>query len=138
MSDDALIYCVKGLSAVFIFGGDIKRADDPSELGGLGYRSLRGVEADKTGPMPSHERVLAGAALHRINPKLVLIPSGGESNLPGAPKNAPRIAKVMAADFGPRVYRQRRSLKRMSHSILRNNLSIARPSLASVVGISGK
>jgi uncharacterized SAM-binding protein YcdF (DUF218 family) len=99
MSDEALTCCVKGLSAVFIFGGDIKRADDSSGLGGLGYRSLRGLEGDKIGPMPSYERVLAGAALYRINPKLVLITSGGKSNLRGAPKDAPRIAKVMAAEL---------------------------------------
>jgi hypothetical protein len=73
MPDTALTNCVRGLSAVFIFGGDIKPADDPNHLGGLGYRSLHDLEGDKTGAMPSYVRVLAGAALYRINPKLVLI-----------------------------------------------------------------
>jgi hypothetical protein len=99
MPDEALTNCVKGLSAVFIFGGDIKRAENPNHLGGLGYRSLRDLEGDKTGPMPSYVRVLAAAALYRINPKLVLIPSAGKSNLPGVPENAPSIAKVMAAEL---------------------------------------
>jgi hypothetical protein len=99
MSDAALTNSVRGLSAVFIFGGDIKSAEDPNHLGGLGYRSLRDLEGDKTGPMPSYVRVLAGAALFRINPKLVLIPSAGKSNLPGAAERAPPIAKVMAAEL---------------------------------------
>jgi hypothetical protein len=86
----------KCLSALFIFGGDITRAEDP---GGLGYRSLTRFERDKTGPMPSYERVLAGAALYKINPKLILIPSAGKSNLPGVADDAPSIASVMAAEL---------------------------------------
>lgn len=99
MRDAVLINRVSALSAVFIFGGDIKPAENPEHLGGLGYRSLRSFERDKTGPMPSYERVLAGAALCRINPKLVLIPSAGRSNLPGVAENAPSIAEVMAAEL---------------------------------------
>src|SRR5258708_38357735 len=63
-----------------------------------GWRSLKGLESDKTGPMPSYERVLAGAALHRINPSLLLIPSGGASNL-DATGEAPSIASVMANEL---------------------------------------
>jgi hypothetical protein len=82
MADEALASCVGTLSAVFIFGGDITPAQDREPLGGLGWRSLKGLERDKTGPMPSYERVLAGECLHRMNPRLLLIPSGGKSNLP--------------------------------------------------------
>ena len=35
MPDATLTNCIRGLSAVFIFGGDIKPADDPNYLGGL-------------------------------------------------------------------------------------------------------
>lgn len=48
--------------------------------------------------MPSYERVLAGAALHRINPSLLLIPSGGASNV-DATGEAPSIASVMANEL---------------------------------------
>ena len=51
MADEALASSVATLSAVFIFGGDIMRAEDREHLGGLGWRSLRGLERDKTGPM---------------------------------------------------------------------------------------
>jgi hypothetical protein len=53
---------------------------------------------DKMGPMPSYERVLAGGRLHRMNPSLLLIPSGGKTNLEAA-GNGPRIATVMAAEL---------------------------------------
>jgi hypothetical protein len=95
MTDEALASCVATLSAVFILGGDITRAQN---LGGLGWRSLRGLEEDKTGPMPSYERVEAGSCLHRMNPSLLLIPSGGKSNLPTA-GDRPPIATVMAAEL---------------------------------------
>jgi DUF218 domain len=95
MADEALVSCVATLSAVFILGGDITRAQN---LGGLGWRSLRGLEEDKTGPMPSYERVEAGSCLHRMNPSLFLIPSGGKSNLPIA-GDSPPIATVMAAEL---------------------------------------
>ena len=97
MADEALARCVATLSAVFIFGGDIVRAD-PGHLGGLGWRSLKGLEMDKMGPMPSYERVLAGGRLHRMNPSLLLIPSGGKSNLATA-GDSPLIATVMAAEL---------------------------------------
>ncbi len=99
MPDQALTNCVSSLSAVFILGGDIRPAEDPGYLGGLGYRSLEKLERDKTGPMPSYERVLAGAALYEMNPELVLIPSAGKSNLPEASHNAPNIASVMAVEL---------------------------------------
>ena len=98
MADEALARCVATLSAVFIFGGDIMRAEERGHLGGLGWRSLKGLERDKTGPMPSHERVLAGGRLHRMNPSLLLIPSGGKTNLEAAGES-PLIATVMAAEL---------------------------------------
>jgi DUF218 domain len=98
MADEALANCINNLSAVFIFGGDIKRAEDAKHLGGIGWRSLKGLEADKTGPMPSYERVLAGAALHRMKPSLFLIASAGRTNLEGA-TDPPLISKVMAAEL---------------------------------------
>jgi DUF218 domain len=98
MTDEALASCVATLSAVFILGGDIKPAQNREHLGGLGWRSLRGLEEDKTGPMPSYERVEAGSCLHRMNPSLLLIPSGGKSNLPTA-GDRPPIATVMAAEL---------------------------------------
>ena len=98
MADAVLASCVATLSAVFIFGGDIRRAENPGHLGGLGWRSLRRLEEDKTGPMPSYERVQAGSCLHRMNPKLLLIPSGGKSNLE-AVGDSPLIATVMAAEL---------------------------------------
>jgi DUF218 domain len=74
------------------------RAQNREHLGGLGWRSLEGLESDKTGPMPSYERVLAGRCLHSMNPRLLLIPSGGKSNLPTG-GGSPRIATVMAAEL---------------------------------------
>ena len=98
MKDEALVHKVMGLKAVFIFGGDIMPAEDPSYLG-IGWRSLRGLVKDKTGSMPSFERVQAAAALYRINPSLVLIPSGGASNVSGQTDNGPTIAAVMKAEL---------------------------------------
>jgi DUF218 domain len=98
MTDEALASCVATLSAVFILGGDIKPSQNREHLEGLGWRSLRGLEEDKTGPMPSYERVEAGSCLHRMNPSLLLIPSGGKSNLPTV-GDRPPIATVMAAEL---------------------------------------
>jgi hypothetical protein len=98
MADEALARCVSTLSAVFIFGGDIMRAEDQGHLEGLGWRSLKGLERDKTGPMPSYERVLAAECLHRMKASLLLIPSGGRTNLEGAGAS-PLIATVMAAEL---------------------------------------
>jgi hypothetical protein len=98
MTDEALASCVATLSAVFILCGDIKPAQNREHLEGLGWRSLRGLEEDKTGPMPSYERVEAGSCLHRMNPSLLLIPSGGKSNLPTV-GDRPPIATVMAAEL---------------------------------------
>src|SRR5262249_7357368 len=97
-ADEALASCVATLSAVFILGGDITRAQNREHLGGLGWRSLEGLERDKTGQMPSYERVLAGRYLHSMNPRLLLIPSGGKSNLPTG-GGSPPIATVMAAEL---------------------------------------
>jgi DUF218 domain len=91
MVDEVLAKRVNALSAVFIFGGDITCFDGR-------WRSLKGLERDKTGPMPSYERVLAGASLHRMNPRLTLVVSAGRSNLEGSEK-APLIATVMKAEL---------------------------------------
>jgi uncharacterized SAM-binding protein YcdF (DUF218 family) len=48
--------------------------------------------------MPSYERVLAGECFHRRNPRLLLIPSGGRSNLE-AVGDSSLIASVMAAEL---------------------------------------
>lgn len=77
MTDLLLEKCAKKLKAVFIFGGDII----PDSKVKNGYRSLRGDEADKTGGCPSYERVLAGEAIFRMNPDVLLVPSGGTTNL---------------------------------------------------------
>jgi len=61
MADETLTSCLATLSAVFILGGDITPAQNREHLGGLGWRSLEGLEKDKTGPMPSYERVRAGS-----------------------------------------------------------------------------
>jgi DUF218 domain len=98
MADETLASCLETLSGVFILGGDIMPAQNREHLGGLGWRSLEGLEEDKTGPMPSYERVKAGSCLHRMNPRLLLIPSGGKSNLPTA-ADSPLIATVMAAEL---------------------------------------
>lgn len=98
MSDKTLIDRVQKLKAVFILGGDIIPAKDPNHLG-LGWRSLCGTEKDKTGAMPSYERVQAGASLWRMNPDIILIPSGGESNLPEQTGKSPAISTVMAAEL---------------------------------------
>jgi DUF218 domain len=98
MADGTLASCLETLSAVFILGGDIMPAQNREHLGGLGWRSLEGLESDKTGPMPSYERVQAGSCLHRKNPRLLLIPSGGKSNLATAGES-PLIATVMAAEL---------------------------------------
>ena len=98
MADETLASCLETLSAVFILGGDIMPAQNREHLEGLGWRSLEGLEKDKTGPMPSYERVKAGSCLYRMNPRLLLIPSGGKSNLPTA-DDSPLIATVMAAEL---------------------------------------
>lgn len=99
MADEALARCVATLSAVFIFGGDIKPAEDKGHLEGRGWRSLKQLEPDKTGPMPSYERVLASECLHRMNSRLILVLSGGKSSNLKEDDNGPLIADVMAAEL---------------------------------------
>jgi len=72
---------------------EAERADD---LGGLGYRSLRGIELDKAGPLPSYERVLAVAGLYRMHPKLQIVFTGGVTNTAA---EGPNIAEVMSAEI---------------------------------------
>ena len=78
-TDTTLFNCVQKLQAVCIFTADIVSTDEPL-YASLRCRSGRGLEPDRTGPVFSYERVLAAAALYRINPRLKLIPSGGFTN----------------------------------------------------------
>lgn len=94
MKDEALMRRVAGLKAVFIFGGDIM----PDPTSPMGWRSLRGLEKDKSGAMPSYERVEAAAALYKMNPALIVVPSGGASNVSGHP-DAPTISSVIKAEL---------------------------------------
>jgi hypothetical protein len=103
-ADKVLLAKVKKLRYLFIFTGDIAKTTENE----LGWRSLRGVEKDKTGGSPSYERVLAGVALWRMNPELVLVPSGGATNLLvpsvgagdlGATDESPTIASVVSLEL---------------------------------------
>ena len=96
--DEALLSRIRELEVGCVFLGDIKPAENPTHLGGLGWRSLKGTEADKTGGCPSYERVQAAGALHRMNPRLKLIVSGGFTNV-GDTKSPVTIAAVAAAEL---------------------------------------
>jgi hypothetical protein len=82
MADQNLSILVQRLQAVCLFAADIVPTDEPPYTE-LGWRSGRGLEQDKTGPVFSYERVLAAAALYRMNPSLKIIPSGGVTNVEG-------------------------------------------------------
>lgn len=99
MLDENLTRRVRDLRVVLILGGDICRAEDPRYLDGLGWRSIRGLERDKTGPMPSYERVQAGAVLWQMNKELIFVPSGGMTNLPNEEGKSPAISTVMAKEL---------------------------------------
>jgi hypothetical protein len=141
MADQALASCVATLSAVFIFGGDIMPAENRGHLGGLGWRSLRGLEKDKTGPMPSYERVQAGSCLHRVNPGLLLIPSGGKSTLPTADGDSPLIATVMAAELRElgvaptAIFEETQSFTTQDHFVYCSAIARARGWNATDIGI---
>jgi len=90
-----LLELAKRLDVVFIFCGDIcpkKEGEDYPSF--EGWRSTRGLEADKTGPVFSYERGLAAARLWQMNNKLILIPSGGATNVEGCGKR-PFISSVV-------------------------------------------
>ena len=61
MVDEVLFDCVQKLQAVCVFLADVVPTTEPL-YADLGWRSGRGLEADKTGPAFSYERVLAAAA----------------------------------------------------------------------------
>jgi hypothetical protein len=69
MAAEALARCVATLSAVFIFGGDIMRAEDPGHLGGLGWIPVRftilGLNLD--GRSFNHCNVPAHAEIHQAD-----------------------------------------------------------------------
>ena len=98
MADQALFACVQELQAVFLFAADVVPSNDPLYACFRGWRSGRGLEADKTGPVFSYERVLAAAALYRMNPSLVIVPSGGYTNADHI-QNVP-ISTVIAFELG--------------------------------------
>lgn len=96
MVDQILFALVQNLQAVCLFAADIVPTDEPSYVD-FGWRSGRGLEQDKTGPVFSYERVLAAAALYRMNPSLKLVPSGGYTNVEG--RQSVPIATVVAFEL---------------------------------------
>jgi len=96
MADVALRECVQRLSAVYIFTADIVPTEDPA-YAHLGWRSGRGLEQDKSGPVFSYERVLAAAALYAMNPLITLVPSGGRTTVDETAKIT--IASVVAFEL---------------------------------------
>jgi hypothetical protein len=98
MADQNLVRKAQQLKGVFVLGGDIVRAEDPNHLG-LGWRSRRGLEADKTGPTLSYERGLAAVALWRWNNELILVPSAGDSNVEGQGGKCPATATVLSLEM---------------------------------------
>jgi len=78
MADCVLSAVVQKLDAVCVFLADAVPTDE-EPYAGLGWRSSRRLEADKTGPVFSYERVLAAAALYRMNPSLKLVVSAGNT-----------------------------------------------------------
>jgi len=96
MVDKVLSAFVQKLRGVFVFAADIVPTDDPRYK--IGWRSGAGLDADKTGPVFSYERVLAAAALYRMNPRLIVVPSGGKTNVDGVGESPP-IASVVAAEL---------------------------------------
>ena len=81
MPDNVIVQMAKTLKAVILLGGDIIVAESLEHLGGLGVRSRRWTEGDFHGACPSYERVLAAFELWRMNPALIIIASGGKSNV---------------------------------------------------------
>jgi DUF218 domain len=97
MPDPILQSCIQKLKAICVLSGSIKKAQDTAHLG-LGWRSLRGAEEDKTGGRPSYEVVLAAAVLWQMNPRLKLVLSGGIDPSEMQP-GQPQISTVMAAEI---------------------------------------
>lgn len=96
--DKALEDCIHSLKVVCILGGEVVPvSDDRGEV--LRFRSIKGSEENKFGAIPAFERVLAGAALWRANPNVVLIPSGGKSATGVSNKEAPQVADIMMSEL---------------------------------------
>ncbi len=99
--DVALFAAIRSLKAAIILGGDIKASDDPRDRNGLGWKSLEHLETGlATYPVPSYERVLAAVELWKINPRIMLIVSGGLANPEQSPRPRPAISTVMATELG--------------------------------------
>ena len=96
MIDKPLFELAQKLRVVCLFAADIVPTNEPAYKN-LGWRSGRGLEHDKTGPVFSYERVLAAAALYRMNPSLAIIPSGGITNVEG--KQSVPISTVIAFEL---------------------------------------
>lgn len=99
MADTILKKRIKQAVAAFVFGGDIRKSDNPHHLDGLGWCSIEGREADKHGACPSYERCLAVPLMMRVNPRLIVIPSGGVTNIPEENLKSPPISTVMKAEL---------------------------------------
>lgn len=96
MADQVLSALVQKLQAVCLFAADIVPTNE-TLYADLGWRSGRGLEEDKTGPVFSYERVLAAAALYRMNPSLTIVPSGGYTNVEG--RQSSPIATIVAFEL---------------------------------------
>lgn len=95
MFDSVLRVLLQQLKVVCVFAGDIVPTHEPPYTSG--WRSGRISEVDKTGPVFSYERVLAAAAVWRMNQELILVPSGGNTNIPG--RTSSPIATVVAFEL---------------------------------------
>lgn len=95
-----LVTIARSLKAVIILGGDIKESDDPRDRNGLGWKSLEDLETGMfTYPVPSYERVVAAVELWKINPRILLIASGGLANPERSPRPRPTLSTVIATEL---------------------------------------
>lgn len=78
MSDVVLRRFVSRLKTVCVLCGGIVRVQPGHKIQTAGWRSSRGTEPDKTGPMPAYERLEAAAALYRLHPDLIFYLAGGQ------------------------------------------------------------
>lgn len=95
MFNPNLVNRSRWLHAVFIFLGDICRTSEADRdfYGEEKWRSTRGLEQDKTGPVFSFERIRAAALIHRVTSECILVPSGGPTNFAGQ-ESSPTLSSV--------------------------------------------
>jgi uncharacterized SAM-binding protein YcdF (DUF218 family) len=86
VTDQILEARVRKLNAIVVLGGDLISVEAipkiPRPFIDADVRSMDWTESDVGGACPSYERVLAASLAWQLNPKLVLIVSGGKSNVP--------------------------------------------------------